>query len=96
MSKEVSVNFTPRWLGLLGVIFVLCKVFEYGPIALWSWWLVLLPFYAGIAIILGVLAFGALVTGGFFGLAALDGAWRRRKRRIANEKDEVWRKLGGK
>ena len=86
MSKEVSVNYNPGWLGLLGVIFVLAKVFEYGPIAQWSWWLVLLPFYVGIIIVLGILAIGALSVGGFFGFAALAEKWERRKRRIEREK----------
>lgn len=96
MSKEVSVNYNPGWLGLLGVIFVLCKVFEYGPIAAWSWWLVLLPFYAGLAIILGILAIGALGAGGVFGVAALWDKWERRKLRIKREKEQVWKQLGGK
>lgn len=86
MSKEVSVNYNPGWLGLLGVIFVLAKVFEYGPIATWSWWLVLLPFYLGIAIILGILLVGAISVGGFFGVATLLEKWERRKNRIEREK----------
>ena len=96
MSKEVSVTHNSNWLGLLGVIFVLCKVFEYGPIAAWSWWLVLMPFYVGLAIILGVLAFGGLVAGGALGIASLIDKYNARKNRIAREKREVWKQLGGK
>ena len=36
---------------VLGIIFVLAKIFEVGPIADWSWWLVLLPFYLGLVIL---------------------------------------------
>ena len=48
-------------MAVLGIIFVLAKIFEVGPIADWSWWLVLLPFYLGFAIL--VIAGGlALIT----------------------------------
>lgn len=32
------------YLLLLGIVFVLLKYFEIGPIAAWAWWWVLLPF----------------------------------------------------
>ena len=35
-------------VGLLGVLFVALKLLGYIT---WSWWLVLLPFYAGLAIV---------------------------------------------
>ena len=28
----------------LGIVLLLCKVLEVGPLATWSWWLVLAPF----------------------------------------------------
>ncbi len=28
----------------IGVVLLLMKWFEFGPVALWSWWIVLLPF----------------------------------------------------
>jgi hypothetical protein len=93
---KVSVSYNPGWLGLLGVIFVLCKIFAYGPIADWSWWLVLLPFYIGVAIVVGIAGIGLLGAGGVFGVAALIDKYDQRKRRIAREKAEVWKKLGGK
>lgn len=46
-------------MGVLGIIFVLAKIFGVGPIADWSWWLVLLPFYLGLAILL----FAGFLTG---------------------------------
>ena len=32
------------WFLMLGVLGVLLKYFEVGPIAQWSWWVVLIPF----------------------------------------------------
>ncbi len=83
-KTEVYGGFS--WLGLLGIIFVLCKIFEYGPIALWSWWLVLLPFYVGLAIIFGILAAGLGVAGLLYGFVAVAEAWERRKNANARQK----------
>jgi hypothetical protein len=98
MSEEkATVNVgIGSWLGLLGIIFVLCKIFEIGTIATWSWWLVLLPFYVGLVIFLGIIAFAAVGAGGFLGVVTLYDMWERRKRRIAYEKSQVWKSLGGK
>lgn len=64
MSKEVNVSLGGgSWLGLLGVIFVVLKLVGVAPIVDWSWWLVLLPFYLGLAIVFGALAFAAVVAG---------------------------------
>lgn len=95
-NTKTTVNYNPGWLGLLGVIFVLCKIFEVGVIATWSWWLVLLPFYLGLAIVLAFLAIGAMGFAGFFGIATLVEKYQRRKKRIAYEKEQVWKKLSGK
>lgn len=104
MTDKVTVTHSaPQWLGLLGIIFVLCKIFSFGPVAEWSWWLVLLPFYAGLAIVVVVLGAGlaivALTTAGL--LLSLPFThyrekWLQRQRRIKAEKDKVWRALGGK
>jgi len=32
------------WFLSLGVVLVLLKYLEIGPVAAWSWWIVLLPF----------------------------------------------------
>lgn len=40
-------------LGLLGVLFVGLKL---AGIITWSWWYVTLPFWGGIALVLGILA----------------------------------------
>lgn len=34
------------WLVVIGVLLILLKVAELGPVASWSWWLVLAPFPA--------------------------------------------------
>jgi hypothetical protein len=56
-------------LGLLGLLFIGLKLA--GVIA-WSWWLVLLPFYAGIALFLGLLILGG-------GLVAVGSLFTRRR-----------------
>lgn len=54
-AKTVVIRYGFGPLTTLGFIFVLCKIFAVGPIAAWSWWLVLLPFYLGFAIFLTIL-----------------------------------------
>ena len=91
--RTVTVTKNVSWLGLLGVIFVVAKIFEIGPVAEWSWWLVLMPFYIGFAIMLAIVGGGALIVGIMFVIAAAVDAYTRRKRRIAREKEQVWRAL---
>lgn len=69
-SANVTVVNKTSWLGLLGIIFVLCKIFEYGPIAAWSWWWVLCPFWIGLAIFLGLIALSGVAV-----LITLAVAW---------------------
>lgn len=60
MATQVN-HYGTNALGVLGIIFVLCKIFSVAPIADWSWWLVTAPFWGGLAIFaiffLGVLLF---------------------------------------
>ena len=91
--RTVTVTKNVSWLGLLGVIFVVAKIFEIGPVAEWSWWLVLMPFYIGFAIMLAIVGGGALIVGIMFVIASAIDAYNRRKRRIAREKEQVWRAL---
>lgn len=53
----------------LGLLFVALKLL--GAIS-WSWWLVLMPFYLGIALVSAFLLFA-------IGLDAIDGVRRKRK-----------------
>ncbi|BAU40123.1 hypothetical protein [Ralstonia phage RSP15] len=55
-QKSVEVSFP--LLGVLGIVFVVLKL---CGVINWSWWLVLLPFYFGLAIVVGILAFAGLV-----------------------------------
>lgn len=49
-------------LGVLGLIFIVLKVLEVGTVAAWSWWLVLLPWYGGLALVITLMVFGLIVT----------------------------------
>lgn len=62
MSTKIHYKPGFNWLSLLGVIFILCKIFSVAPIATWSWWLVLLPLYFGLAISVGLLVLAGLAT----------------------------------
>lgn len=58
MSDKLSGG--PGIVGLLGVVFVTLKLTGYIN---WSWWLVTLPFWGGLAFVLGLLAIIALFAG---------------------------------
>jgi hypothetical protein len=83
-TATVSTNFS--WLGLLGVILVVAKIADgagyENPVGDWSWWLVLLPFYLGLIILLLILLLWGLAAGGIGGI----DAYKRRKRRKAIDK----------
>lgn len=84
-SATASVGF--GWVGLLGVVFVILKLNPGGlltsPVVDWSWWLVTLPFWAGAAILLGILIFGALGVTLYTLVIEPLHERRERKRRIA-------------
>ena len=65
MSEKVVVKngSSVSILGLLGVVFVTLKLLGITAVAGWSWWLVTLPFWIGLAIVLGVIAVGAMAVG---------------------------------
>jgi hypothetical protein len=77
-------------IGALGIAFVvlrLCGVID------WSWWLVTLPFWGGLALIVAVLALGALGIGVWGAVAAALSPLRRRsdaKRRHEWENRPRW------
>ena len=60
-------------LGILGIVFIVLKLCS---VIAWSWWLVLLPFYIGFVVWLGLL----LLSGALIGTAnVLDNRKRKRK-----------------
>jgi len=59
-KRNVSIGCGGRVLETLLVIFVVLKILGIAPIAGWSWWLVLLPLWIELGLILLVL----LVLGG--------------------------------
>ena len=82
MSEKQKVVVQQRgmgWLGLLGVVFVTLKLLGITAVAEWSWWWVTLPFWAGIALMLGILAVGAIGVGVAFAIAAILD-WRDSRR----------------
>lgn len=72
-------------LGWLAVIFVVCKIFAIGPIAGWSWWLVLLPLYGPLALVLGIwaaiFAIAAVAALGMVIWCGIASLFQRRKHR---------------
>lgn len=61
-SSSVQASGGISILGLLGVLFVGLKL---GGIITWSWWYVTLPFWGGLALVLGILLvvfIGALIV----------------------------------
>ncbi len=62
---RVTVNQSQNGIGFVGVltiIFVLCKVFAIGPIAGWSWWWVFSPIWITFLIaLLIIILFGLFV-----------------------------------
>lgn len=52
-----------NFLGLLALLFIGLKLGAVGIVATWSWWLVLLPLYAGILIAVVAFVLGLLGVG---------------------------------
>ncbi|WP_263729993.1 hypothetical protein [Cellulomonas sp. SG140] len=68
MSNETSRGVTSSFpvLGVLGIAFVIMKVGGWGAVATWPWWLVLIPFWGGLAlffVLLAILVVVALALG---------------------------------
>lgn len=50
MSNTKQVSFPI--LGILGLIFITLKLGGWGTVATWSWWLVLMPFWVPVVLVL--------------------------------------------
>lgn len=48
---------------LLTVIFVLAKIFSWGPVGGWSWWLVFSPVLVSWGLVLAIVAISLLAAG---------------------------------
>jgi hypothetical protein len=67
-----------NWLGMLGVVLVLGKLFGYITL---SWWWVTLPFWVGLAFLGVILLVGGVSAGVGLGGLVLWDKWTARRRR---------------
>lgn len=72
-DNKTNVTVSLPLFGVIGLILVIMKLGGVMPVAAWSWWLVTLPFWIGLAIF-GVVVLIALVI---FLLAAIFGPRRK-------------------
>ena len=80
MSETKSVKIANTGVvGLLGVLFVGLKLTGHID---WSWWLVLLPFYAGLAVALGFVVLVGIPMGVVV-VASVISEGRRKRARLA-------------
>lgn len=66
MSSEKESNVQSSgigFFGLLGIIFITLKLLGITVVSTWSWWVVLLPIYGGIALVLGIFLFTVMIAG---------------------------------
>lgn len=68
-----------NFLSLLAILFIGLKL---AGVIMWSWWLVLLPLYAGIAVFLVILIGTIAIGGGAATAAALFGSKPKFKKRF--------------
>lgn len=72
-SKTTTVNTGGSLFGVLGLILVILKLAGVQPVADWSWWLVTLPFWFGLAVVLVFLVVMGVVAAIIFAGKALLG-----------------------
>lgn len=84
MAKEVTVQFNAGGLviGLLGVAFVVLKLTGHID---WSWWLVTLPFWGGIALFFAIVLVPVIVGLIAVGIA-LCYEWFQDRKSLRNAK----------
>lgn len=59
---ETTVTTGPAGIGLLGFLGLLFVGLKLCGVIDWSWWLVLLPFYGGLALVLAILAIVGIIS----------------------------------
>ena len=72
-NTKTNVTVSLPIFGVIGLILVILKLGGVAPVAEWSWWLVTLPFWFGIALFVVVLAVMAIIALFAFILAAIFG-----------------------
>lgn len=63
MSNKTNVSVSFPLFGAIGLILVILKLAGVAPVAAWSWWLVTLPFWFGLAIVAVIALIGAIIIG---------------------------------
>lgn len=82
-TDKVSIKFGSPWTILLTALFFIAKVTGHFDV---SWWIVFLPLYFGVALLLGFGLLVLLAGGAVAGVVTLMEKYDRRKRRKAREK----------
>jgi len=71
------------YLLVLGIVLLLLKYLEIGPVALWSWWIVLTPFALAVA------WWAWADYSGYTKRKAVEAEDARKKRRIDKHRDNM-------
>ena len=70
-NTKTNVTLSLPIFGVIGLILVILKLGGVAPVAAWSWWVVTLPFWFGIALFAVVLAVMVIIALFVFILAAI-------------------------
>jgi hypothetical protein len=65
MSTKATATSSSGGIGIAGIltiIFVVCKIFAVGPIAVWSWWWVFSPLWIMALVVAGILLIALLIV----------------------------------
>lgn len=71
MSNSSTVKVAVPVFGMIGLCLVIAKLGGIDPVASWSWWLVTLPFWFGIVVVIAFIAIFLLVAAIVFILSML-------------------------
>lgn len=71
MSTNSSIKVTVPVFGMIGLCLVIAKLGGIDPVASWSWWLVTLPFWFGIVVVIAFFVIFMLVAAVVFILSML-------------------------
>lgn len=71
MSDEAKTVVQKQGIGVCGFLTIIFVIAKLAGVISWSWWLVLLPFYGGLALLLAFMLVVGLVALVALGIAAL-------------------------